>query len=66
MRGAATVERVDHRLDNRNRPVVGASVGPAFEVVRGVDVPLCLLRGLVVVRAEVCCERHPRHRVAEA
>ena len=56
--GAALVERLDERLNDRDRAVVRARVRPRFEEVGFGDVPVAQLRGLVVVRAEVDAEAH--------
>ena len=51
MRGV--VERLDQRLNDGDRAVVGAGVAPALEVVGGRNVPRAPLRRLVTVQAVV-------------
>ena len=51
--GLAVVERLDQRLDEGDCPIIGAGVTPAFEVVSRGYVPVTVLRGLVLVEAQV-------------
>ena len=49
----AAIERIDHWLHDRDRAVVSARIGPRLEIVRGWDVPVRDLAGLVLVGAEM-------------
>src|SRR5580658_4034651 len=56
--GALTViKRSDQRLDDADRAVVGASIAPRFEFMRGIDVPLAEFRGFVLIKAVVNAQR---------
>src|SRR5688572_2404946 len=60
---AAVVERLDERLDDRDRTVVGPGVAPGLEIVFLRDVPVTKLASLVEMRAEVDSKRHLVHTV---
>ncbi len=65
MRRLAAIERINHRLHNRNRSVISASIRPRLKKMRRWNVPLRILPGLVHVRAKVrshlrlfkCCRK---------
>ena len=52
MGALAAVERLNQRLNDADRAVVGAGIAPGFEIVRFGNVPLAKLGGLVAMRAE--------------
>ena len=49
----AAVERIDHRLDDGHHAVIGPGVGPGFQIVGAVDVPLGDRPRLVDMRAQM-------------
>ena len=53
MRRLAAIERIDHRLHNRNRAVVGPHIRPRLEIMRRGNVPVRLLARLVDMRAQM-------------
>ncbi len=53
VRALATIERIDHRLHDRDCTVIGAGIGPRLEIMRSGDMPMREMAGLVVVRAEM-------------
>ena len=61
MRRLAAIQRVDHGLHYGRRPVIGPGVGPAFQIVRAVDMPFRNHSGLVQMRAEVRGRLHVRN-----
>ena len=52
VRALAAIERLDERLNDADRSVVGAGIAPGFKIVRFRNVPLAKLGGLVAMRAE--------------
>src|SRR6185437_12129635 len=51
--GMAAVERVDHGLNDGNGAVIGTAIGPGFEIMHPVDVPMGFKAGFVAVIAKV-------------
>ena len=53
MRRVPAVHRIDHRLHDAHRAVIGPRIRPHLEIVRVVDVPVRLLARFVQVRAQM-------------
>ena len=51
-RRLAVIKRHDQRLDDGDGAVVSARIAPHFQLMRLRDMPLAILGGLVVVKAE--------------
>src|ERR1035441_3145294 len=52
MRGFAPVERLNQRLNDAHRSVIGSGIAPRFEIVGFRHMPLAKLGSLVAMRAE--------------
>ena len=53
MRALALIERLDQRLDDRDRAVVGARVAPRFEIMSFRNVPVTKFGSFIFVLAEM-------------
>ncbi len=52
VRTLATIKRLDERLNDADRSIVGAGITPGLEIVRLWNVPLAKFAGLVAMRAQ--------------
>jgi len=52
VRALAAVERLNERLNDADRSIVGAGVAPGLEIMRLRHMPMAKLGGLVAMRAE--------------
>ena len=58
MRGLATIQRRDQRLNDARRSVSGARIAPRFQVMRFRNMPVAQRRGFIVVEAEMDAQSH--------
>src|ERR1700751_5876314 len=49
----ATVERIDHWLNDGDGPVISSSISPGFKIVNAIDVPKRLHSSFIAMRAEM-------------
>ena len=65
MRRNAAIHRSDHRLNNRDRPVIRPRIRPALQIVRLIDVPVRNRARLIHMRTQVHRHRNLRERILE-